>query len=375
MPTAYTPGLRITEDALIRKERRLPLKGQVLVSPGDLVEAETVVAKAELPGTARTIKAAEVLGIEPSELPGVLAKKVGDPVEEGELLGEVKTFFGLFKSQLRAPTTGTIEHISEVSGYVGVREPPIPIQIEAYLAGRVAEIIPEEGVIIESRGALIEGIFGVGGERRGNLAMVASAPDQPLSEEALTDQLRGQVIVGGSTASGAALQKAAKCGVTGVILGGISDSDLQQLVGYEIGVAITGHEDIPFTLIVTEGFGPLSMAQRTFDLLKSLEGQMASINGATQIRAGVIRPEIIVPKPMEAGAWEAPEKLPQTELGIGTRVRVIREPHFGRLGKITALPSELQPIETGAQVRVAEVELDDAQTATVPRANLEIIEW
>ncbi len=30
----------------------------------------------------------------------------------------------------------------------------------------------------------------------------------------------------------------------------------------------------------------------------------------------------------------------------GTRVRVIREPHFGEIGVVTALPSELQKIET-----------------------------
>jgi hypothetical protein len=37
------------------------------------------------------------------------------------------------------------------------------------------------------------------------------------------------------------------------------------------------------------------MAQRTFELLKSLTGKKTSINGATQIRAGVMRPELIVP--------------------------------------------------------------------------------
>ena len=37
------------------------------------------------------------------------------------------------------------------------------------------------------------------------------------------------------------------------------------------------------------------MAQKTFDMLKHRAGSIASINGATQIRAGVVRPEIIVP--------------------------------------------------------------------------------
>ena len=65
--------------------------------------------------------------------------------------------------------------------------------------------------------------------------------------------------------------------------------------GYDLGVAITGSEEIGITLVITEGFGKIPMAQRTFELLKSRTGAKTSINGATQIRAGVVRPEIIIP--------------------------------------------------------------------------------
>ena len=36
------------------------------------------------------------------------------------------------------------------------------------------------------------------------------------------------------------------------------------------------------------------MGDRTFNLLKSHDSKFVSINGATQIRAGVIRPEIVI---------------------------------------------------------------------------------
>jgi hypothetical protein len=42
--------------------------------------------------------------------------------------------------------------------------------------------------------------------------------------------------------------------------------------------------------------------------LKAMEGMVASMNGATQIRAGAIRPEIVVPFP-DAG-W-APARRPR----------------------------------------------------------------
>jgi len=115
------------------------------------------------------------------------------------------------------------------------------------------------------------------------------------------------------------------------------------------------------------------MAKRTFDLLVSLHGKKGSINGATQIRAGVIRPEVIVPLEEDVEIKEAGKELKEG-LIVGTYVRVIREPYFGKIGRVTALPPELQVIETEAKVRVLELELEDGKRVIVPRANVEIIE-
>jgi len=139
-------------------------------------------------------------------------------------------------------------------------------------------------------------------------------------------------------------------------------------------VAITGNEQKGITLMITEGFGKLPMAKRTFELFLELNGKKASMNGATQIRAGVIRPEVIVAIPEEQIVSEESEEELSQGLAIGTIVRVIREPYFGRIGKVTALPPELQIIETEAKVRVLELEFDNGERVIVPRANVEIIE-
>ncbi|RKZ00494.1 MAG: hypothetical protein DRQ04_06180, partial [Candidatus Hydrothermota bacterium] len=115
-------------------------------------------------------------------------------------------------------------------------------------------------------------------------------------------------------------------------------------------------------------------AKKTFELLVSLEGKKASINGATQIRAGVIRPEVIVPLGEDAEVKEERGEELKEGLIIGSQVRVIREPYFGMLGKVTALPPELKEIETEAKVRVLELELEDGRKVIIPRANVEIIE-
>jgi transcription antitermination factor NusG len=116
------------------------------------------------------------------------------------------------------------------------------------------------------------------------------------------------------------------------------------------------------------------MAEQTFTLLKVREGLKTSINGATQIRAGVVRPEIVIPLETTGAASDAEDGASEGILEVGSSVRIIREPYFGKLGRVTELPVELQNLETEAQVRVLRVELENGEQTTLPRANVEAIE-
>ncbi|MGC8668949.1 MAG: hypothetical protein ACP5VE_12620 [Chthonomonadales bacterium] len=380
MGTAYTPGLKISPCTRIEKVRRLPLKGRVLVAEGDLVMPDTVVARTELPGLMQTVKVAELLGVDPADVKETLLVRVGDRIEKGMVLARSKGLFGLFRSEVKSPVEGTLELFSERTGHLGIRLPPTPIEKDAYVRGRVVRILADEGVVIECVGALVQGIFGVGGEGQGTIALAVDRADAPLEAQHITPQHKGAVIVGGCLATLEALQRAAQVGASGIVVGGIVDRDLITYLrqalndpAYDIGVAITGQEPIPFTLVVTEGFGSIPMAARTFALLQSLQGRTASINGATQIRAGVIRPEVVVPAEDAAVPQDASTGS-GGRLDIGAAIRVIREPYFGILGTVTGLPPELRQVESETWVRVLEAQLADGRHVVVPRANVEIIE-
>ena len=97
---------------------------------------------------------------------------------------------------------------------------------------------------------------------------------------------------------------------------------------------------------------------------------MASVSGATQIRSGVLRPEIIVPS--TAGERSAPEAVAADGIAIGTSVRLVRAPHFGQLGTVVALPPDPCAVASGAVVRVLEAELESGIRVTVPRSNVEL---
>jgi hypothetical protein len=372
MAHAYTPGLKVTEKTLIKKDRRLPLKGQVIVKKGDKVGSDQIVARTELPGNVQPVNVSGLLGLLAEDVPSHMMKKIGDPVAKDETLAESKGFFGLFKSSCKAPVAGTLESVSSITGQVILREPPMPVQIKAYIDGQVTEVSEAEGATVEAFGSFIQGIFGVGGETNGDIKVVAADPSQELTVEMLTPDCKGKVVIGGSLIKYGALKKAAEVGAKAVVVGGIDDADLKKLMGYDIGVAITGHEEVGLTLVVTEGFGQMSMAGKTFKLLKSKEGLKASVNGATQIRAGVMRPEVIIPLSSQDAGSEAVKEAGGME--IGSAIRVIRQPYFGKIGKVSALPHELQQLESESHARVLEVTFEDGTKAVVPRANVELIE-
>jgi hypothetical protein len=68
------------------------------------------------------------------------------------------------------------------------------------------------------------------------------------------------------------------------------------------------------------------------------------------------------------------EEEDEANLEVGSRVRVIREPYFGKLGEVTSLPVELQILDSEAKVRVLGVKFDDGGEDVIPRANVELIE-
>jgi hypothetical protein len=199
--------------------------------------------------------------------------------------------------------------------------------------------------------------------------------DQELTADLLSPDMRDAVVVGGARVTAEAIARGKQIGVSAIVTGGVDDTDLEAFLGYTLGVAITGHERVGLTVIVTEGFGEIAMAARTFALLASRAGADAAVNGATQIRAGVMRPEIVVPVsgPAAAAATAAAPPI-GGGLQIGAPVRVIRDPYFGVLGSIAALPSEPQVLASGSRARVLEVRFASGEGVMIPRANVELIE-
>lgn len=433
----------------VHKLRRLPLPGDVIVSQGQKVSPDDIVAKISLkPGIPWVVPVARLIGVEPAELESAMLKKVGDHVKMKEVVARAER--GIYgRKEFESPTDGVIEEVSTKSGRVTIREvfgkeePPVQVDVafelgvrpkdvrgcmlrlvgdevkkgqifakkgdmaafftktaiapisgvieaineqtgnvtiarpfkevvvKAYVQGIVEEVIPNRGVVVATPAVRLTGIFGLGREVHGELKMVCNRADEQLTEDKITPDCAGKIIVGGAFATNEALSKALAVGVKGVVTGTASYLNIINSLGVKLGVGITGQEDVGLTVILMEGFGVLSMREEAFATLRQLEGRQASINGATQIRAGAIRPEIIVPFPDYEGELAQPRTVDE-ELSVGLRVRVVNDPWFGEMGTVINVPREPRLVETEAKVPVVEVRLASGETVTVPRANVEV---
>ncbi|MCK5833225.1 hypothetical protein KAH81_06090 [bacterium] len=375
MGHVYTPGLKVTEYTKVKKRRILPLKGEVTVKVGDKVDPHDVVARTELPGNVDSINATNILGCDPDDLNYFMKVELNQPLVKGDIIAQNKGIFntGFFKTQIKMPFNGHVESMSSVTGNILLRAKPIPVEVTAYIEGEISEIIPREGVVLEANATFIQGIFGIGGERFGEIVTATSDHKTDLTADLVKEEHRNKILICGRRITSGAFAKALEMGVKGIVAGGVDDRDLKEILGEDIGVAITGSEDVSTTLIVTEGFGDIPMAERTFELLKKYENRHASINGATQIRAGVIRPEIVITQPKPPKGFTEPTET-TVGLDIGSVVRIIRVPYFGHLGEVIDLPPELQELESGSKARVLKVRFKDGKETVIPRANVETIE-
>ncbi|MCW4048999.1 MAG: hypothetical protein NWE89_04605 [Candidatus Bathyarchaeota archaeon] len=286
----------MSESITIQKSRRIPTQGEVFVKVGDEVQPDTLVARGVVPNPeAHDLRVYSKLGVDPEIVENFMLKGKDDDVKRDEVIAIARSFFGRRTKVARSPIDGKIEGFYPRTGRVIIRGHPIKVEVDAHIPGKVIELYDGEGAMVETSGFRTEGVFGVGGEARGELAFGVDSRDLPLTSEEVKPEHKGKVIIGGSVVTLDALRAAVKHGVSGVIVGGVDQKDITYFLGYEIGVGVTGSEDVGLTLILTEGFGVNPMSDDRFEALRGLEGKLACIDGSTQIRSRSLRPEVVVP--------------------------------------------------------------------------------
>ncbi len=316
-------------------------------------------------GEPQVLDVATELGVKPFLLGDCLRVIPGTAVVPGQVIATRR----VERKMLMAQSSEYGKVTSIVDGVVTIEPLHVRTDLLAYLAGKVVQVMPDQGVVVRAFAYLLQGQYGVGGETGGSL-LIAGQAHSILTAESVSPDWQDKVVVVGATADLEAIRAAAQAGAKALVMAYLPLRTLREFTGDTGTVGLTGDEDVPLTIVLTEGFNRAAISARFYSTLQTLAGRYAAVNGTTHIRAGVIRPEVIICEPgwpQESGA----ASLPSQEIVLGSTVRITREPGAGRIGIVTGLPFERQRIITGSSVRVAEVVVDQHKLV-VPVSNLEI---
>ncbi len=235
----------------------------------------------------KKINIAKKLSIQPKLVKRYLKKNVGDFVYAGDTLATIiMDSQSKIPRRITAPSTGSIKDINAKTGILTLQYDREPHKKRALINGKITRIKPGFSAQIEYDGYTLFGIIGFGSETYGK----AKYDPEPQNLEP------GDIAIFPNKIDLELLKLAQDQKVKGIIAASINNSDLIKFIGKAIGVALTGNENIPFPIILTEGFGDFKMHQKYQSFFQDRSGMKTYLNGHTQIRAGVTRPKIIITK-------------------------------------------------------------------------------
>jgi hypothetical protein len=339
---------------LIRRERVLPEgagDAQLETSIGARVGLKDVLVRGAYPAAVHVLDGVALLKLRrAAELTDCLQVMVGDHVTQGQVIGRRR------RRKLLAPVDGLVVLIEH--GRVLIEEEPQPVEVTAGVNGQVLEVDPARGVLVETYGALLQGVWGNGKRALGSLRFEPNA-GLDSAGDALGIQYRGAIVVSKRRLKAAGIALMETQGIAGLIVPSM-EADLIELAARA-----------PGPILLTEGFGTARLNPSILQFLTEFEGKQATLDAARPALTTLNRPEVILTVPLPSVDRPAPPLVHLT-LQTGMPVRVMRSDGSSITGQITGLPDEPQVLENGLQVSCATVELITGERAAVPLANIEV---
>jgi len=370
MPSHFPDGLPAVLPATVAQiQRRLPIAGDISVRVGSRVEPDDQIGQTTVTQSAIFIDVANTLGIEPQAVPRRLRVKVGQRVAAQQVLAKRG------RRKCIAPLGGTLTTVDQETGFAVVTPEPETLTLTAAVRGYVADVMPGRSALIETAAAVIQGVFGIGGEQFGVLRLVVTDRNDMITPDMIDARSAYAIIIGGAGITAEALRKAQEEQVRGVIVGGIDQAEVKAFLGaaepvdwYAYGTPTFQSPPTP-TVLVTEGFGIHPMAEPIFDLLTRYDRQEAFLDGTTTFELLGRRPRLVIPLPRLQGG-QAPVVSP--ELQVGSIVRLVDERHLGMIGRVVMLNDRGQ-LASGVRTAVATIQISETERVLLPQTAIEVI--
>jgi hypothetical protein len=347
------PVLHVLPLATIVRERTLPVAGKVNVHVNQRVSPTDVIAEASFAREHVLLDVARTFGVSAAAADKMIRVKEGDRLTQGTLVAEGR---GLFARSIKTPRAGRV--MIAGGGQVLMEVGDTRVELKAGLPGVVTRVLPERGVVIQTAGALIQGVWGNGRIDNGLMVSLLEKADDVLTAGRLDVSLRGSVILGGHVRDLETLKAAAELPVRGLILSSL------------LSPLIVSAYQMRYPIIIMDGFGALPMNSAAFKLLTTNNKREVTVNAEHFDRYSGNRPEVIIPLPVST---EPAEPNDFETFSVGQTVRLRRPPNAGMVGNLSNLPAGLSTLPTGLRAPAAEVKLENGETLLVPLVNLEVV--
>jgi hypothetical protein len=347
------PVTHIVPLTKVRRARLLPTNGRVLVKAGQSVTASDVVAETRSHNKHILVDVQRDLNMtSAAETRDVIDRKLGERVQEGDVIAETGK---LFRRVVRAPVSGLIVMIS--NGQVLLEADQAPFRLKAGLDGTVIEVLPEQGVLVETNGALLQGVWGNGKVSQGLLINLTRSSGDELTPSKMDVGMRGAIGFGGWCGRAEALEIAAQLPLRGLILGSI----LPGLIPLA--------EKMEFPIMLLEGFGQIAINNIAYDLLTTNVQRNIALSTMQWNRFTGSRPEAVITLPAPA------ENSPEIDIyKVGQTIRVQTAPYCGHTGILSQVLPGLTTLDNGLRTHAGIVRLADNKEITVPLANLDVLQ-
>ena len=337
----------------IVRERLLPISGTVLARLNQKVSSTDVIAETNWAREHVLLDVARILRVTPNAADRLIKCKVDDRIAASV---EIAVGKGLFPRSVRAPREGRVVAVG--GGQVLMEVGESKIELRAGIPGTIIEIIPNRGAVIQTAGALVQGIWGNGRIDSGSLVNIAEKPDGVLTAARLDVSLRGSILLAGMVNDAETLQTAADLPVRGLILSSLPIS------------LIPTAREMRFPVMVTDGFDSLPMNSAAYKLLSTNAKRDVTVNAEVYDRYTGARPEVIISLPISTNP-PAPREVETFAAGLQVRMR--RPPAMAMIGSIVVVKPGLTTLVNGLRAPAAEVKLENGETVVVPLVNLEVV--
>lgn len=339
--------VQVSPRCLIQRERRLPIAGRVLVSAGDAVLPDQVVAEVDFPLGAMLLDLRGSLRVADADVSQCLVREIGEHVKAGDIIAQ--RIGKRITRLVRAPVDSQLVDVSR--GYALLSLQGGQIQVLAGMPGFVEDTLSDMGVRLAVNGSLIQASWGNGKSGAGNLSLGGTGDERPKAFEA------GQILAIRACSDEGVIKEAVVADVGGLIIG--------TLAAHLLPAAMAA----PLPIVVLQGFEDQPVDPVCWEVLTDRIGDFCHINGQSMNVREETRPEVVIP---------CEGTINETMLGFrasleaGRRVRVIGGKHMGETGFCIAW-EKMRQFDRGIHSAAAIIKLAKGDVAPVPPSNLVIV--